>query len=381
MSRRKTSRKIRTSPVRRKRKHKYLNGVCPYFTMFPVTFPLKVLKRERRSEITVVDPFCGRGTTLFAARSYGFDAFGFDSNPTAVAIAQAKLVNTSVREILAAFDKLMESSQNGRRPNGEFWQRAYHPATLATLVHLRLALAKRCASAASKALRALLIGALHGPIRKGPPAYFSNQMPRTFAPKPNYAVKFWKRRKLKAPHVDVRDVVKRHAQRFFGDKLPKGRGKVSLADSRQLKALQIVMKDNKADWVITSPPYYGLASYRTDHWLRLWFLGGKSTPLYSSKGQLRHRSPKTFANDLRKVWNNLAEVCKPGARLVIRFGSINQRSADPRDIIRDSLNNTKWKVLTVRSAGSAADGKRQARSFLTTTIPKPEFDVWATLKS
>ena len=44
-----------------------LNSVCPYFTMFPLTFPYKVLINAKRTDI-VCDQFCGRGTTNFAAR-------------------------------------------------------------------------------------------------------------------------------------------------------------------------------------------------------------------------------------------------------------------------------------------------------------------------
>jgi hypothetical protein len=44
-----------------------LNAICPYFTMFPLEYPLKVLRQHRVAKPVVVDPFCGRGTTLFAA--------------------------------------------------------------------------------------------------------------------------------------------------------------------------------------------------------------------------------------------------------------------------------------------------------------------------
>ena len=37
-----------------------LNGVCPYFTMFPLAFPLKILKSRARESDLVLDPFCGR---------------------------------------------------------------------------------------------------------------------------------------------------------------------------------------------------------------------------------------------------------------------------------------------------------------------------------
>ena len=47
-----------------------LNAVCPYFTMFPLEFPLAVLRSAPRNAL-VADPFCGRGTTIYAARYLG----------------------------------------------------------------------------------------------------------------------------------------------------------------------------------------------------------------------------------------------------------------------------------------------------------------------
>jgi DNA modification methylase len=69
-----------------------LNAICPYFTMFPLEYPLRVLKKHRVDMPVVMDPFCGRGTTLFAARTLGLASRGIDSSPVAVAIARAKLV-------------------------------------------------------------------------------------------------------------------------------------------------------------------------------------------------------------------------------------------------------------------------------------------------
>ena len=48
-----------------------LNAICPYFTMFPLTFPLAVRHRRARCGEWVLDPFCGRGTTNYAARLVG----------------------------------------------------------------------------------------------------------------------------------------------------------------------------------------------------------------------------------------------------------------------------------------------------------------------
>jgi DNA modification methylase len=68
-----------------------LNGVCPYYTMYPLNFPLRVLETRARPGQWILDPFCGRGTTNFAARVLGLPSIGVDSSAVAVAIAQAKL--------------------------------------------------------------------------------------------------------------------------------------------------------------------------------------------------------------------------------------------------------------------------------------------------
>ena len=56
-----------------------LNAICPYFTMFPLDFPLGILKVHAKPGARVLDPFCGRGTTNFAARLLGLDTIGIDA--------------------------------------------------------------------------------------------------------------------------------------------------------------------------------------------------------------------------------------------------------------------------------------------------------------
>src|SRR5215471_21669162 len=79
-----------------------LNGICPYFTMFPLDFPYFILSNRAFSGEWVIDPFCGRGTTNYASRLLGLPSIGIDSSPVAVALSQAKLANTSPRLIKQA---------------------------------------------------------------------------------------------------------------------------------------------------------------------------------------------------------------------------------------------------------------------------------------
>jgi hypothetical protein len=348
--------------------------------MFPLRFPLTVLTRHASPSDWVLDPFCGRGTTNYAARLVGAPSIGIDSSPVAVALTEAKLANTKPGAVVACADRILDNSNPPRAvPRGEFWSHAFEPSVLRAVCQIREELLRDCRSEARKALRAIVMGALHGPRTAGVPSYLSNQCTRTYAPKPGYAVKFWRARKLKPPEVSIRDVIRIRAERYYASQ-PNAMGKVQLGDSRDPQTFALLAK-RRARWIITSPPYYGMRTYIPDQWLRYWFIGGPSQVDYSNESQLSHQSPTCFTDQLWLVWKNLASVATDDASLIVRFGGIADRKADPLDILRRSFEGSPWVLRTVRSAGSADSGRRQAIHFGTTShAPKTEYDVWARLR-
>lgn len=213
-----------------------LNSVCPYYTMYPLSFPLGVLQRIQRQGTWVLDPFCGRGTTNFAARILGLPSVGIDASPIAVAIAKSKLVVAEAREVVAAAKRLIARARNVSMPEGKFWQLAYHPDTLVDLACLRAELMNARDNPAYTVLRAIVLGALHGPVSKKVPSYFSNQCPRSFSPKPDYAVRYWKSQNLKPRKVDVLAVIQTRAQRYLRNLPVQTCGGILLEDSRQIDA-------------------------------------------------------------------------------------------------------------------------------------------------
>ena len=349
--------------------------------MFPLEFPLSILARRAAPCDWVLDPFSGRGTTNYAARLLGVSSIGIDSSPVAVALTEAKLVNATPAAIMACAIKILgKPAPPADVPRGEFWSRAFDPAVLQAICRIRKALLENSRSAARKALRAIVMGALHGPRTVSVPSYLSNQCTRTYAPKPRYAIKFWRARKLVPPKIDVREVIRLRAERFYSSQ-PSGEGIVVCGDSRQLSTFR-PLADRRVKWVVTSPPYYGMRTYIPDQWLRNWFLGGPSEVEYSNDLQLAHGSPESFVEQLRSVWRNLATVVTPDACLIVRFGGITDRKADPLQILRDSFDGSPWFLTTVRPAGSADSGKRQAIHFGTTqNAPKIEHDAWGRLRS
>lgn len=354
-----------------------LNGICPYFTMFPLEFPLTILRRRASHGDSVLDPFCGRGTTNFAARLVGLQSVGVDSSPVAAAISSAKLVSTTAEAICEEAQQLLQSRSAQRVPEGEFWAWAFHPDVLQSVCAVREALLEDCGSPERVALRGILLGALHGPRQVSVPGYLSNQAPRTYAPKPSYATRYWRKHDLRPERVDVLALIERRARRYFNN-LPCVTGVVREADSRVRDSLRPIKDDGGFRWVITSPPYYGMRTYVPDQWLRNWFVGGPDVVDYTNRDQLAHSSPEQFAEQLRVVWRNASASTTADATMVVRFGGITDRNTDPLSLAKSSLQDSGWRLKTVKSAGSATAGKRQADAFLRMrTKPLIEYDLWA----
>jgi hypothetical protein len=338
-----------------------LNAVCPYYTMFPLDFPLSQMELFPDAR-RVLDPFCGRGTTLYAARLAGRHAVGVDISPVAVAIAQAKSASATPGSVARMAERVIGNSMADDVPDGEFWNFAFHPETLKEVVALRSWLLSCRDTAAARLLRAIVLGALHGPRNKGLPSYLSNQMPRTYASKPDYAVRYWSKHGLAPVRVSTVDLVKRKAHRLLAERPPQTSGQVLLGDA----ADTVTRLRQRFDLVITSPPYYGMRTYVADQWLRNWFVGGEPDVPYGTHGQLaRQPNQEAFVAALAKVWGAVAKKCDPQARLAIRFGALPSSKVSPQKLIIASLNAAKagWLVTDVRPAGVPEGSSRQAAQF------------------
>lgn len=336
-----------------------LNAICPYYTMFPLEFPLGVLA-EAEVGSWVLDPFCGRGTTLLAARLLGLNSVGVDSNPMAAAASAAKLVSVTPGRVVRRAEQILHGEASAELPVGRFWELCFAPDALADICKLREALLGSTRQV-DAALRGIVLGALHGPRNKSVQSYFSNQMPRTYATKPVPAVRFWEKRDMQPEQVDVLNIIRRHAERRFTVELPITNSRVFAGDARQV----LGRLRRKFDWVVTSPPYPGMATYRPDQWLRNWFVGGVADVDYSREGQLGGETGERFARSLSEVWAKVAARCNPSASMVIRFGALpSTKRAEPEDILARSLElSGRWDVVSVRSAGLGA-GRRQAEQFI-----------------
>lgn len=351
-----------------------LNAICPYFTMFPLEYPLGILEDFKHLNPIVFDPFCGRGTTLYAARIHSLQAYGIDTSPIAVAIAKAKLATAKKEDIIGLAEGLL-STKPKIIPSNEFFKHAYSINTLEQICSIREGLMNLSKdSNESVLLKATMLGCLHGPINKIQKSYFSNQMPRTFSTKPDYSVRFWKNKGMEAPNIDVIQVIDKKLDRIKEiQEEGEFMGSVVEQDARNFKTGKELPNDFSL--VITSPPYFGMNTYVEDQWLRNWFLGGPENVEYSNTEQLTHTNADIFSKELSMVWKRLSESRSDKLDLFIRFGNIPSKKGDAKEILTSSVFKAgDWKLISIKKANISKNAKIQSKLMGKTGTISEEYD-------
>ncbi len=80
-------------------------GIGPYYAMFPVAFADSVVSKFTQPGDVVLDPFAGRGTSVFSAAVQHRIGLGIELNPVGWVYARTKL-NPAGRE--AVEDRILE---------------------------------------------------------------------------------------------------------------------------------------------------------------------------------------------------------------------------------------------------------------------------------
>jgi hypothetical protein len=306
-------------------------------------FPLRHLQNARPDQ-WVLDPFCGCGTTLLAARMLGLSTIGVDGNPVSVVIARAKLLDASLDSVLDRAAQVLQEEQEEDAPSpSPFWRMAYAPETLRALCRFRAYFQQQPWDATDHLLCALLMGILHGPEKDG--KFLSNPLPADFAPDPDKAVACWRNARFMPPERDLLPCLRRHAALALTDRPPVVSGHVIAGDSRNSL---LADRPERFDWVVSSPPYYGMGGFIAAQWLRLWLLGGAPYPDKSRKTGIDHHTIDDYVSDLALVWTRIARICNPGAHLILRFGETpGVHAPSPEALLLHSLEKARagWQPI------------------------------------
>jgi len=348
-----------------------LHSICPYFAMFPEGFVAEQLYAYTRPDDVVLDPFCGRGTTVLESLLNNRQGLGTDINPVAACIAGAKANVPALKSVLARIDKLAEEFDKQtfrQQPQTEFFEQCFQRDTYSEVAFLREALVWRRRST-DRFIAAVMLGILHGESHRSG-MYLSNRMPRTISTKPEYSVRWWRERGLQPPRRETFEVL-RQATRFrFSQPPPERRGSVVLSDARRCGQVLKKHTGNVA-LIVTSPPYIDTTDYAEDQWLRLWFLGGEPRPMLRLHKDDRHTLAKNYWSFLEEVWRGCAPLLRDTARIVVRIGGTKFGKPELLQGLHEGLVRG-MAARTVRALNQGTSSqitKRQTNSFRPGTSP------------
>lgn len=276
-------------------------GIGPYYAMFPAAFADKVLQKYTTEGDVVLDPFAGRGTTVYSAACMGRIGIGVEINPVGWVYAKAKLLPANQSDVENRLTRIATNIPKYSKPANElppFFKGCFSYEVRKFLLAARELLNWRhCA--ADWTTMALILIYLHGK-RDGS---LSNQMRQAKSMSPPYALRWWKDHNLKPPEIDPNSfMLKRIKWRYAKGKPQRSGSQVYLGDCCLLLPRIGNMMDKKGldsvQLLLTSPPYSGVTNYHYDQWLRLWLLGFLPEASYN-RGQNKGRFNN--ADDYKKL--------------------------------------------------------------------------------
>ncbi len=275
---------------------------------FPPALTNYFIENFSKKNQTVLDPFSGKGTTLFQALLSERNAVSIDITPEAYIMSAAKASGID-HETAVEYLRSIKLKKDIELIKGvpEEVKIFYHDKTLAQIVSLQEELMKdysfkvaylsekapckefsnkkniipklkgtfgiERADLKNKDLRAkcsiywmgVMMGILHGSSDLS----LSVPCSHSFSMSPGYVKNYTKKHGLIKPDRDVKACLIKRSEKLQFDGAPKRGGKVILGSAMDMPH----SLTNQIDLIITSPPYYTAQTYAWDNWLREWFLG------------------------------------------------------------------------------------------------------------
>ena len=287
-------------------------GFGPYYAMFPTNFAQYFIHQYSKPGDTIIDPFCGRGTSNYVAQLMKRDSIGCDVNPVAWVYSKTKTNPArQVERLLNRVDEVWRSSRpKDAQPVCEFQKFAWSKPVLRFLNSARRELNWK-QSKIDRTLAAIILVYLHGRREHS----FSNQMRQSKSMAPDYAVRWWKKRKMKPPDINPTQFLKsrilwRYQKGLVTNNMSSS---IYLGDARKCLARQ---KNMNAKLLLTSPPYMGVTDYKYDNWIRLWVLG--EAPLPERIKNRRYANKEKYKSMIKQVFETSRELLANDACVVVR---------------------------------------------------------------
>ncbi len=307
------------------------SGIGPYYAMFPQRFAFEKIQQYTRPKDRVLDPFAGRGTSIFYAAAQGRSGYGVEMNPVGWLYGHVKL---NVADGVAVENRLIELcgltdnyTEGDKLP--KFFQHCYSTGVLSFLLAARAELDWR-SNIVDATLMAIILVDLHGNRGQS----LSNQMRQTKSMAPAYSIDWWEKQKMVPPEIDVLSLLTKKIRWRFAKGIPQiHESKIAFGNSLVKLPEEVAEvqagKNKKFKLLLTSPPYHNVTNYEYDQWLRYWMLGGPNFPV-SAKTELtsRYVHKPEYINLLEKVFTASSEMMQKSGIVYVR--------TDAREFTRDT---------------------------------------------
>lgn len=277
------------------------SAVGPYYAMFPNEFAYDVISEYSKVGDKILDPFAGRGTTLYIGGLLDRHCDGIEINPVGWLYSSVKLNPARRKEnLITRLTEMYELSgkyKNEAKLMPVFYHYCYCKDVLNFLLAARDNLNWKN-SIIDATLMVFILLSLHDKIGNG----LSNQMQLTKAMGQNYSIEWWRRNNMsKPPQIDPVALLKKKIEwRYEKGTTSIKNSKIHYGDSTIILD-KLTSKNEKFSLLLTSPPYYSLTDYHVDQWLRLWMLGGPNEAKVSAhkhKGRFNSENEYTDLLDL-----------------------------------------------------------------------------------
>ncbi|TNO85928.1 hypothetical protein FHR08_27745 [Bacillus cereus] len=285
------------------------HGLHSYPAKYIPQLPEAVILEHTNERNTVLDPFCGSGTTVLEASIHGRKSIGIDSNPIAALVSRVKTTALSVDELqrikeisqkLKSIEKV-EEKEVPNVPNIDHW---FQQNMIKELAWLKDFISQEKSVKVQDFLKVIFSSII---------VSVSNQESDTrYAAKQKnlpdgYAFKRFIS-KLSSSIKSIEELSKI-------ENVKKNSPRILNMDSREVTSEDI--PDNSVDLVVTSPPYANSYDYYLYHKLRMTWLGYdfvevKEAEIGSrNEHSSRKKSVQTYIDKMIPVMKNVARVLKP----------------------------------------------------------------------
>jgi DNA modification methylase len=290
----------------------------PYYAMFPVEFAFEVVNNYSQEGDHIMDPFAGRGSSVYAGGVLGRHSLGIEINPVGWLYGKVKLCPAPKEKVISRlYEIYSKRSFYSRRIEKmpAFFRMCFCDEVLKFLFAARTFLNWKSNNTDST-LMAIILSSLQGKRNEG----LSNQMPMTKSLSMHYSVKWWKDKGLcEPPLLNPHDFLLKKIEWRYAKGLPTITTETSVRFGDSTKILKNINDNKKYSLLFTSPPYCSITDYHVDQWLRLWLLGNQNNDkIINEKHKGRFNNKIEYTELLENVFAQCSKMMEKKATVYIR---------------------------------------------------------------